>query len=780
MHVVISYLLAATSLASIAHAAEASPPAPDAALGGDIVVTAQKREQKLKDVPLTVSALSQAMLDQLGVSELGEMAAYVPGLQIQKQSANNPGFVIRGITSDSGSAQAGSRVTVYYNGEDISRARGAWQDLFDMERIEVAKGPQATLFGTAAEVGAVSMISAKPQPGTFGEVQGSFGNYNRTQFSAFLNTGNDTLAWRFAVSHKYRHGYTRNDESGQDDLNGEDDWGARASVRWRPSTSVTLDAVFTYDGQRDPGTGFTSLIYPTQNGTRSPFGDTQLSGSPYAGSVFTSSKLGIHRDVYDGNITLKARLSPNLTFTTVNAYRTFSSQEVFDADGSRLWFLEFEEDARGKQYSHEGRFNFDTARFHATAGWNVFIENGFQRVPFSTDEGTYLACTQSSSLTAVHTLLNGYGAPTGANCSPNSQGQAIATAGPYAGATVDYLATGGKASVLPYSSVYKNTGINKEYSAYADGTYVVSSRLELTAGLRFLAENRISKFYADQPNSVLTGAPLLPLADTGGQDLRAARNFTAVLPRFNALYRLTPDVNLYATISEGRYSPVVQLGTSSGSPQLQIIPAEHLWNYEAGIKGRVGPFSGSLAAFYQVYSNFQVTVTTASGSVTQSAGTAHNPGVEAEGTWHILPSLSATGMVAWLHGRVDNDAANGQYAGNHFRLQPDYSASLALDWHRPLTPVMDIYIAPNWSYRSSVYFEMPNSASIFQGGYSLYNLRAGIDFGSRKEYSLGGFVQNLANRHYLLDAGNTGESFGDPTYIAAPPRMYGIEARARF
>ncbi|PMU86818.1 TonB-dependent receptor plug domain-containing protein, partial [Pseudomonas sp. GP01-A4] len=86
-----------------------------------------------------------------------------PGLRIQEQSDNNPGFVIRGITSDSGSAQQGARVSLYYNGVDISRTRGAYQDLFDLERIEVVKGPQATLFGTASAVGAVNIISARPK-----------------------------------------------------------------------------------------------------------------------------------------------------------------------------------------------------------------------------------------------------------------------------------------------------------------------------------------------------------------------------------------------------------------------------------------------------------------------------------------------------------------------------------------------------------------------------------------------------------------------------------------
>jgi outer membrane receptor protein involved in Fe transport len=123
---------------------------------------------------------------EIGVNSLTEVALFVPGLRIQEQSANNPGFVIRGITSDNGSSQQGARVTLYYNGVDISRSRGAYQDLFDVERLEVVKGPQATLFGTAAAVGAISIVSAKPQPGFSGELLASYGNYDRTQVSGFL------------------------------------------------------------------------------------------------------------------------------------------------------------------------------------------------------------------------------------------------------------------------------------------------------------------------------------------------------------------------------------------------------------------------------------------------------------------------------------------------------------------------------------------------------------------------------------------------------------------
>lgn len=157
----------------------------------EIIVTAQKREERQIDVPLTITAVTGTRLREIGVNDLDELSNYVPGLNIQEQSANNPGIVIRGITSDSGSAQQGARVTLYYNGVDISRSRGSYQDIFDMERIEVVKGPQATLFGTASAVGAISLISARPEDGYSGELGGTYGNFNQHSATGFINAGSE-------------------------------------------------------------------------------------------------------------------------------------------------------------------------------------------------------------------------------------------------------------------------------------------------------------------------------------------------------------------------------------------------------------------------------------------------------------------------------------------------------------------------------------------------------------------------------------------------------------
>jgi outer membrane receptor protein involved in Fe transport len=757
----------------------------------EILVTAQKREQRIADVPVTVTALTGARMASIGVSELDEVAAFIPGLQVQEQSANNPGFVIRGITSDNGSSQQGARVTLYYNGIDISRSRGAWQDLYDLERIEVVKGPQATLFGTAAAVGAISLISAKPQPGFSGGIDASYGNFDRTQVSGYLNAGNDILSGRIAFAYKYRKGYVRNiagdanvpnqNQGGvdQDDLNGQDQRGVRGSLRFRPSDSITADLVLTYDGQRNPGTAFKSRAFAPTGGQTGDYGNAELSGSPYSAAALGARKLGLDRNVYDANLTITADLSPGITFTTVNGYRRFDALEIFDADGGPAAYLEFAEDAKGDQWSHESRFAFEGLKYRASVGWNAFFENGFQRVPFATEEGTYLACSVSGAYKPIRDILNGNGIATGPAC--------VAPNGTIPATRATALLTSGRATAIPYSSEFTNYGNNDTYSVFGDATYIPVPQLELTAGARILIEDRQSGYSSVQPNSVILAglgiqSSLLGTVNTNGNKFVAEKSFTAILPRFNALLKVTDDVNLYATISKGRRSPVVQLAaqrTAFGvGPNLQVVPQEDVWNYEGGIKGRVGPFSGAASVFYQTYDGFQVSVSNGGVVTTQSAGSAKNLGVELEGNLKLASYLSVFGTFAYIDGGIGDDAANGVFAGNQFRLQPDKTASAGAILRLPVGGAT-LYATPTISYKSKVFFELPNNPAISTPGYTLVNLRAGLEFAQGK-YSVGGFVRNATNKRYLIDAGNTGGGFGVPTYIAGEPRFYGVELGAKF
>lgn len=746
--------------------------------GNTIVVTAQKFEQRALDVPMTISAVAGERIEELGVTDLDELSNYVPGLLIQEQSANNPGVVIRGITSDSGSSQQGPRVTLYYNGVDISRSRGSYQAIYDLERVEVIKGPQATLFGTASAVGAISLVSAKPRPGFSGELSAGYGNFNQTLVGGHINGGSDVLAGRIAFEWRTRDGYVENLSPNQEEeLYSQDQLGVRASLRFTPNADITVDLIGTYDQQRNGGTPFISGTFPAfagaPGGAANAFVDANLGGNPAGAAVLGDDQLGLNREVYDLNLTAEYQFADEWTFTTVNGYRQFDSAEVFDADGTAAPFLEFAEIAEGWQFSHEGRFTYDGGNLRANAGWNIFVEDGLQDVPFATEEGLYLQC-----------LTTLFGAPLipGIPC--------VAADGSVPATQVTALATAGAATAIPYAARFENQGRNEAYSVFADVTWYATDSLELTAGVRFIDEYRQSGFISVSPDSVLSGAPLIPgFLDTNGQTFSAEDSFQSVLPRFNALYRISPDVNVFATISKGRRSPVVNLGaTVDGAGNVvadpDLVSQETVWNYEGGIKLASGPVSASLGVYYQVYENFQVSVQDPNGPVgtfiTQSAGSASNLGVEGEIAVEATDWLQLFGNFGYIDGGIDEDGAfSPAFSGARFRLQPEFQASGGFSVNYEFGDSARFFFTPSVTHRSQIFFEVPNNPLISQDSVTLVNARAGVSFAGDR-YEIAGFIRNAFDEDYLLDAGNTGGAFGIPTFIPAEPQFFGIELTARF
>lgn len=730
-----------------------------------IIVTAQKIEQKSTDVPITISAATGERLRELGVSDLDELSNFVPGLNIQEQSANNPGIVIRGITSDSGSSQQAARVTLYYNGVDISRSRGSYQDVYDVERIEVIKGPQATLFGTASAVGAVSIISNKPEAGFSGELSGTYGNFDQYSVAGHLNAGSDVLAGRIAFAYKRRDGYVTNLAPDQDDLNGQNQLGIRGSLRYTPSDDFTADLILTYDRQRNPGTAFVSGSLPTTAGLADPFGPAFLGGSPFSEAVLGDAELGLTRDVYDANFTFSWDVADDWTLTMVNGYRNFDSNEVFDADGSAAFFLEFAEDASGDQWSHETRFSYNNGdTFRGSFGWNFFREDSGQRIPFSTDEITYFQCVAGIVVPGV---------------------PCVSAAGVPAGEAIETL-TGGAVTAIPYAAVFENFGKNESYSVFADGTWIPTPALELTAGVRAIIEKRRSGYRATAPSTVLNpGNPPFPITDTAGQTFRTEDSFQAFLPRFNILYRFSDDIKGFATISKGRRSPTVDLDATNGPngpvADFTAIEEETVWNYEVGLKGSVGPVSGSLGVYYQTYEGFQVSVIGDDGIArTQSAGSAKNFGIEAEINVQAADWLNLFANIGYIDGGIDNtDDIAPAFRDARFRLQPEVQAAAGFTVDYPINDSTRFFMTPSVTHRSQMFFQIPNDQKISQGPVTLVNLRAGVSF-ANEQFEIAGFVRNLTDKDYLLDAGNTGGAFGIATFIPAEPRFYGMQLTAKF
>lgn len=747
-----------------------------------ITVTAQKRVQSIQDVPASISAYNGDFLDSIGVNELDVLSEITPGLVIQEQSPNNPGFVIRGITSDSGSAQASPRVSIYYNGADISRSRGSYFEMFDLERIEVVKGPQATLFGTAASVGALSVITNKPQEEFESAITLGFGNFGEKHTQGFITGGGETLQGRFAFSYRQRDGFIDNiagDANSQspngikqDDMHGIERTAYRASVRFMPSASLTADLVITHEENNDSGTSFKNGIYAPTGGDTSPFTFVEMSGSPYSAELLGAEKLGVDRETDDINLTINWEISDSLLFTSISAARSFESLEIFDADGTQAWFLEFAEDAEGDQFSQEFRLLYTTEKLTAITGVSYFSEEGSQAVPFSTEESIYLNC--------VNAL--GTGLPCiNADGSVNQLTAAL---------------TGGAVAELPYYALFTNYGETDAFSVFADVSYAVTANLELTAGLRYVSEDKTSGYSSIAPNSVILAsvgvvAPLLPVVSTEGETLEASDEFDGWLPRFNLLYNLDKDTNLYATISKGRRSDVVDVSSTLDESanvvaDVTLVPEEIIWNYETGVKGQAlnRKVTYSASVYYQDYSDFQVTQQDDAGNFfTANAGSATNIGFEGEVRALLGDNFDVFANLAYIDAEIDDDSENGDLAGNRFRLQPEWTASTGVYYTQPLSDNLNLIGSVIYSYRSDIFFEPDNAPisglDISEDAVSLVSARIGVE-NPVDRWSVTLSASNLLDKEYLVDAGNTGGSFGNPTFVAGPPRFVNLEFSMAF
>ncbi|MEM0984651.1 MAG: TonB-dependent receptor [Pseudomonadota bacterium] len=791
-----------------------------------VTVTAQKREETEFEVPITLSAITGERLDALRVQNFDQLGELTPGLNVQIISPNNPSFVIRGISSENGNFQDPSRVSVYFNGVDVSRSRGASFELFDLERIETVKGPQATLFGTAALVGAVSVITARPEEGFNGEVRASYGNFNALELGGFVNAGNEQVQGRLAVKYKVRDGYVDNRGgsagsqafAGADDLNGVETLAIRPSIRFTPNNRFTADLIYNYESNTPPGTAFVSAVIPS-GGSTDPFRDPDV-GGPFGNPLlqFTGigptgpgflpigdteiaahlgdDELGLDRKVHDINISATYELNDAVSLFGLAAYREFDSLELFDVDGSQVPLFEFAEDTEGEQFNFEARLSFDNGgTLKGFIGANYFDEEGSQALRFAFDETIFAACVAATPFgqpILAPTCINPDGSFNRVNLDPMTS----------AFAPLIPAALGPGIALLGNTS---NFGDHDSLSLFADATYTPLPALDLTAGIRFIDETRESGISTVVPNSPLlllqslavdpTNPVMQPIlagfTDTGGAVSSISDSFDAFLPRFNALYRINDEANVYATISRGRRSPTLSI-TESDPFTPSFIDEEIVWNYEAGFKAFFANGRARLdgAVFFQDYEDFRVTIVDviAGGVNAVSAGKATNIGVELEGEFALTEALSVVAGFAYIDGEIDDDAENGLLAGNRFPLQPETSGSIVVDYRDTLASGtgfggVDGFVTASWTYRSDIFFQADNAQiagiDITEDDVSLFGVRAGVDL-TDFDFSVSVFGSNIFDEEYNVDGGGIGAVFGTPTFIPGPPALYGIEVSKRF
>ncbi len=769
-----------------------------------ITVTAQFREQSAIDVPLAVTAYSGEFLDKIGVNSFEELSAFTPGFVVQEQSVNNPGFVLRGITSDSGSSTIEARVSVFQNGVSISRSRGSVVSLFDLERVEVLKGPQGTLFGRSAQIGAVHIITNKPTSELSASAAASVGNLGQTKLTGHINLPvNDTLAVRFAATYDHDNGYTPNNTGV--DLNSTNTFAARASLRYTPTDTFTLDLIANYSKDTPTGTSFKSGVIPAFNGDTNP--NTFVSLNTF-GNFQDGKELSVDRSLFDITAIADWAFADNWRLVSTSAYREFDSLEVFDPDGSAFDLMIFAEGAEGEQFSHDMRFSYDNGdNLRGFFGGGVFFEKANQSVPLGLNIGNMAALF--GSLAATSEPEDGR-AFFGGNL---FLAQAFLSGNP------DALTAITSAAGIPQNvyqeETFSNFSDNQSFDLFGELEIDITERLTFTAGGRFSYDSKETLFSSEIVSQnpitpVIVGRTSLLVGNTNGiissnddPDL-ADTNFSGFSWRGVLRYAVTENANVYFNYSRGRRPEVVNdafAAQTDGSviPNFVIIPDETVNSYEIGAKGTFfeNRLTVETAAYYYDYKNFQTSIVVDAGPgvpprfETVNGGTADSYGFELGLDARPTDNLNIFATYSYSRSRFNENDEDGnpqRFGGNQFRLSPDHSISLGFNFEHELS-IGTLFITPTYTWKSKVFFEDENPEaydvidpatgntifsvpSISQDAFGLMNVKAGLTV-LDGQLTFQAYVSNLFDKEYIIDAGNTGGSFGIPTFIAGPQRMYG-------
>ncbi len=809
--------LSATAVAALSLSGQLSAHAQDA--GTDqarhlevVTVTTQKQQQSLIDVPINVSVADQNLIDLLAADDFEDLGNFVPGLQVQAQSLNAPSYSLRGVVSDGGTP----RVAMFQNGVAIGNVPFATNlGIYDMERVEVVKGPQATLFGQGALVGGVNFIQNRASlDGNSGKVSLEGGDYSFLRGEGHYNyVLSDTLALRVAGQVKNMDGYVPN-TANSPDLMGQDTLALRTALHWEPTGQLRADLFVNYQDDDSTGTQFTSGFFEV-NGKVDPFGATAMN----VNDDQVRGKLGNDRELFYVTANVEYDLNDAWSLTSLTDYRNLFSNEAWDSDGAAFNLLQFYQSRQANTFSQELRLNYDAGgKLSAFFGGNYFTVTGKDILRFSTDE-TYaqslfaptLAGAAGLTVEQVQGALQLAGIPGGANFgSFDTPLQYSALAALLQGQLVPLYDEQLEEQI--------STDERDTYDLFGDVTYELTDRIELTGGLRYtkedLAASSLGHVLKSNPylvalgglNGVTLSPSLLLSAETLNNKASASEETDGAFTwRLNAAYRLSDTINTWVAYGRGRRPEVL----SASGATYSVIDAETLDNVEAGFFGRFwdNRVQMTSSVYYGEYKDFQTTrFDPVQGIfITENSGNATQYGLEFDGQALITDNIRLLGTYAYTHSEYDDKDDNGnplQFAGNSFRISPEHSFSVAADITIPAGQHGDVSIVPSYVWKDHHYFEDDNGydyAADGNGGfvrvresypdgtfvdeeqdaYGIANLRVGFDSADDAwgVYVLG---ENIFDEEYLIDVGNTGGAFGLHTIIRGKPQMLKAGAYIKF
>ena len=740
----------------------------DGAALEEITVTAQRYEQNLQRVPLAVSAFDTKALDEMGVKNVATLGQYVPNMVSnigsRGDTASSGSVYIRGVGQSDSYPNADQGVGVYLDGVYLARWKGALYEINDIDRVEVLRGPQGTLYGKNTIGGALNVITAKPAADFDYNVGVGYGSFSAMEVEGMVNAPiNDSLWFRAAVRAGQDDGYVENNFDGTD-VGDRDHAGGRVMLRYRPGDD--LDVNFAGEVHRDRsisvplrmvafdqntnlfGQSVRTLIAYADAGVLSiPDSIRQLGslgsyvlppgGDPAEGGSY--NHVGRNElDVYMGTLTVEKDLTSGLRLKSISSYRTYDATEIGDLDGSPFEAIAGDVEQDQWQASQEFQITgtaFD-GRLSSVSGLYWFKEQ-------STNKELLIIAPDLISLAVDLQGDLGFG-----------RGYQLST----------------------LKSKQENT------SAFTQATWSFTDRLRGTVGLRWTREQRELSNQVSYPNSEFSGARVAPPEKT----------FEAFTPRVGIDFNITEDALLYASAAKGFKSGQVSFRGADDAGAIDPVDPETVWSYEVGLKSRwlEDRLQVNLAAFHSDYKDMQLIVAVVDGrsnaprTVVRNAGQATLQGAELEiitKPWSRLELIGSLGVLSSEYDEfLDIDQTTRlpvDRSGNDMPFAPRRSASAIVRYLQPLGNGANLTAQAGWNYRSETQLLTINTPNSLSDSFGLYDARLVYNSASGR-FSASAYGENLTNEVYKVFAlvptlGISAANFGRP-------RSYGMRLNYRF
>jgi iron complex outermembrane receptor protein len=723
-------------LAALAQQETQPPPEPAPEVVGleEVVITAQKRQQSLQDVPLSVSAFTGDMLKEGRMADIRGIVDFTPGFSGKTEDGFTDALAMRGIATNDFGIGGDPSVAMFVDGIWSGRTGGVMTAMYDVERAEVVKGPQGTLFGRNSIAGAVSVITNKPDSEFGASAELTLADYDHVEADAMINIPLGEQ-WALRVA-----GYALDNKGFLENLAGGDDLGfhqvsaGRASLR---HTGDVLDAtlILAYeDREQDP-----SIYWVPADG----LSDEQVNTDLGSDGIDES-------DVFEGRILLEWALANDYTVTSLTGYKKFGFHYLEDYDGGPERVNDYRQINDVEYWSQELRLNSPSdGRVTWFAGASIYEEKIDGRFDYIYDED---ALCRAIRITEAPDFSFPFDGPV-VGCD-DTDFEA------YWEDDID------PADILEDKSEISFVNVKSQgWAVYGDFTWAISDRMELTAGARYTYDEKEMESRILDSGGALGNNFNFEFFTNG--TVSDSANWSDFTPRLALSFDVNDDVTLYATASRGYKSggfatfgydlhgqDINDDGSApAGTTPLEFDP-EQVDSYEVGAKTRLAGNTLQLNAslFLYDYTDLQLVYFDQGSSQVANVGEARGQGLEVDLRWVPNAHWDATVGLSLLDTEITDATdiiavgACGDCDGNSLPFAPEVSASTILTYRTPVGSG-EGFFTTEYIYRSEMFGGPDNLPDATVDAWDEFNFRLGYRSASTWYVTL--WIENAFDEVYF-------------------------------